>query len=251
MKPDETARGAVSGENDAGLPMQSDRAGGFARFLHRIGRLKALPRTGWLHRGVPLGEAESVADHSFRTTLLAWLAASADPGLDRERVLKLALIHDLAEALAGDPTPYDPASLPADVDLDARRTFLNRRQVRSDARRAAKQAAEAAAMVTLVSDLPPLLAAELAALWAELEAGATAEARFVKQADKLEAYLQSREYAAGGREHPVDSFAAEVAEVISEPPLIALRDAIAALEAAEELAAPGQNPADPGQSPMS
>lgn len=222
--------------------MEPDRAGGLARFLHRIGRLKALPRTGWLHRGVPLGEAESVADHSFRTTLLAWLAASGDPGLDRERVLKLALIHDLAEALAGDPTPYDPASLPDDVDSDARRTFLNRRLVRSDARRAAKRAAEAAAMTTLLADLPPPLGAELAALWSELEAGETAEARFVKQADKLEAYLQSREYAAADRERPVDSFAAEVAEVISEPPLITLRDAIAALEAAEGLATPDQNP---------
>ncbi len=223
---------------NAEAPSAGRGADGLARFLHRVGRLKALPRTGWLHRGVPAGETESVADHSFRTALLAWLVASAQSGLDRDRVLKLALIHDLAEALAGDPTPYDPAGLPTESDLEARRTFLNRRLVRSDARRAAKRAAEAAAMATLLADLPPPLAAELATLWTELEEVATAEARFVKQADKLEAYLQSREYLAVDSGRPVDSFAAEVAEMMTEPSLIALRDAIAALDAAEGLEPP-------------
>ena len=90
----------------AGTPSAIDNTTvGLARFLHRIGRLKTLPRTGWLHCGVPPAEAESVADHALRTTLLAWLAAAAAPDLDRDRVLKLALVHDLAEALAGDPTP--------------------------------------------------------------------------------------------------------------------------------------------------
>ncbi|MER3439541.1 MAG: HAD family hydrolase, partial [Chloroflexota bacterium] len=38
---------------------------GLARFLHRAGALKFVPRTGWLHRGVPAAEVESVADHSW------------------------------------------------------------------------------------------------------------------------------------------------------------------------------------------
>ncbi len=239
--------------NGAGNPVEQDTSAvrGLARFLHRVGRLKALPRTGWLHRGVPEEEAESVADHSFRTALLAWLAAAAEPALDRERVLKLALTHDLAEALAGDPTPYDPAGLPASADAEARRAFLNRRLVRSDARRAAKQAAEAAAMASLAADLPPHLAAELAALWAELDEGTTAEARFVKQADKLEAYLQSREYLADDPNRPMESFAAEVADVVTAPALADLRDAIAALEAAEGLAEPDGNSTDPAARPGS
>ncbi len=224
---------------------------GLARFLHRIGRLKGLARTGWLHRGVPVGEAESVADHSFRTALLAWLAAAADPTLDCERVLRLALIHDLAEALAGDPTPYDPAGLPGSADPEARRTFLNRRLVRSEARRAAKQAAEAAAMATLAADLPPPLAAELAALWAELDEGTTPEARFVKQADKLETYLQSREYLATDPDRPMESFAAEVAEIITVPALAALRDGISVLETTEGLTAPNEASTDPADLPGS
>lgn len=201
--------------------------GGLARFLHRAGRLKSVPRTGWLDRGVPAGETESVADHTFRVALLAWLAAG--PGLDRDRVLKLALLHDLAEAVTGDLPPYDPDEL-VEVGEEDRAAILNRRHVRSEERSAAKRAAEAAAMADLLVDLPEDLAGELGRLWRELEDGMSAEARFVKQADKLETYLQSLEYQADDPSRPMDSFAIEVAEVIDVPVLVGLRDAIARMD---------------------
>lgn len=219
---------------------------GFARFLHRVGRLKATPRTGWLDRGIPAVEAESVADHSFRTAVLAWLAATLAPGLDASRVLQLAVLHDLAEAVTGDMPPYDPEEIPPGEDPAAQRAFLDRLHVRSDARRNAKRAAEAAARADLLADLPSTLAKPLAALWAELEEGASPEARFVKQADKLETYLQSREYQAVGPERPVASFAAEVAAVITEPVLIALRDAIGGLEVGSD-SANGPHPGPQGR----
>lgn len=204
-------------------------AAGLARFLHRSGGLKTTPRTGWLDRGIGPAESESVADHTFRTALLAWLTAALDPSLDAARVLQLALLHDLAEAVTGDHPPYDPAELPQDDDPEALRTFLDRRHVRSDARRDAKRRAESAAMVDMLSNLPIALATPLSKLWAELEDGATPESRFVKQADKLETYLQSREYQAAGPDRPVASFAAEVASAVTSPALVALRDAIAAM----------------------
>jgi putative hydrolase of HD superfamily len=203
---------------------------GLVRFLHRAGRLKATPRTGWLDRGVPADETESVADHSFRVALLAWLAArlaaAGDPALDVDRVLALALIHDLAEALTGDLPPYDPAAIPV-ADAAARRAFLDGHHVRDPERTAAKRAAEAAAMADLLADLPPSLAASLDRLWTELQWAETAEARFVKQADKLETYLQSREYLAADPTRPMASFASEVAAQIDDPTLAALRNAIA------------------------
>lgn len=198
---------------------------GLARFLHRAGALKFVPRTGWLHRGVPAAEVESVADHSWRTALLAWLTAAAQPELDRNRVLLLALIHDLAEAITGDLPPYDPTAL-AGADEHTRKRLLNSRHIRSEERRQAKRAAESAAMADLLADLPEPLAAEIRALWSELEEGQTAEARFVKQADKLETYLQSLEYAEADPRRPMASFAAEVDEVIDMPALAALREAI-------------------------
>jgi putative hydrolase of HD superfamily len=200
---------------------------GLARALHRIGGLKRLPRTGWLDRGIAAADAESVADHSLRVALLAWLAAAGDPALDRDRVLKLALLHDAAEYGAGDVPPYDPADLVAANDEQA---FLDRRHRRSPERQAAKRAAEDAAMTDLLGDLPPTAAAELAGLWAEVRDGTSPEAQFVSQADKLETYLQSREYAAARPGLPVGSFAAEVAEVITHPALVALRDAIATMD---------------------
>jgi putative hydrolase of HD superfamily len=194
----------------------------FVRFLHRIGNLKTIHRTGWLDRGVPPAVAESVADHSFRTAILAWLAAGED--LDRDKVLKLALVHDLAESITGDIPPYAAESLPADTN--ARREFLERRHLRPAARTEAKRRAEAAAIADLTADLSPALATEIAALMKELAEGASVEARFVKQADILETYLQSREYLAEDSSRPMASFAAEVAEKIDIPELVALRDAI-------------------------
>lgn len=209
---------------------QARGAAGLARFFHRAGGLKSTPRTGWLDRGIPEIETESVADHTFRTALLAWLVALEDPGLNAGRVLEMALLHDLAEAVTGDLPPYDPEEMPAEGDPWALKAFLDRRHVRSEERRLAKQAAEREAMVDLIADLPAAHAGRLAELWDELEAGESAEARFVKQADKLETYLQSREYAAAGPDRSVASFAAEVASVITAPGLVALRDAVADLK---------------------
>src|SRR3954452_699321 len=129
--------------------MSDSQALALVRFLHHIERLKTAPRTGWIDRGVPPGEAESIADHSFRTALLAWMAA--EPALDRDRVLKLALVHDLAEAITGDIPPYDDVALPGIGADEARRAFLEQRHIRSDDREAAKRAAETAAIAELTA----------------------------------------------------------------------------------------------------
>jgi putative hydrolase of HD superfamily len=202
---------------------------GLVRFLHRVGRLKFTKRIGWLDRGVPAQETESVADHSWRLAMLVWLAAESDPTLDTSRVLQLALVHDLAEAVTGDFPPYDPADLPDQADTAARRAFLDRRHVRAEAHGEAKRAAERAALNALVAELPPTLATVLVARWREYDEQATSEARFVKQADKLEAFLQSREYLAGHPERPMASFAIEIATALDHPALAALRDAITVL----------------------
>ncbi|MEX2314675.1 MAG: HD domain-containing protein, partial [Thermomicrobiales bacterium] len=84
---------------------EPDHADAILGFWSQALQLKRLRRTGWLDRGV--AGPESVADHSWGVALLAWLLARDQPGLDRERVLLLGLVHDLPEAVAGDPTPFD------------------------------------------------------------------------------------------------------------------------------------------------
>jgi putative hydrolase of HD superfamily len=198
---------------------------GLINFLKIAGRLKSTARTGWVDRGLSRAQAESVADHSFRVALMAWLAAAYSPGLNRDRVLILALCHDLAEALTGDETPYGP-EIVANLDDRERASFFNQRHIRDIDRSTAKRFAESNAIATMTSELASLQRDEIAAIWRELEERSTPEARFVKQIDKLETYLQSLEYKSEHAGLPVESFAAEVSEVIEDPYLIAIRDAL-------------------------
>ena len=67
-------------------------------------RLKRTPRAGWFRVGVD--RPESVADHSFSLALLAWRLARETPGLDANRVVLMALLHDFPEARLTDiPNP--------------------------------------------------------------------------------------------------------------------------------------------------
>lgn len=66
--------------------------------LEMIAGLKDVARSGWVLRGIE--RPESVADHSWGTAYLCLLLAPA--GIDRERSVAMALVHDLAEVETGD-----------------------------------------------------------------------------------------------------------------------------------------------------
>lgn len=188
--------------------------------------LKTLPRTGWVDRGIPANEAESVADHSFFTLLLAWVVAHNDASIDRNRVLQLAMIHDTAEAIAGDIPPYDPAEIP--TDPDARRAFFGVRRNHTPESKARKNAIEHAAFEQLMAMVPDSARDEWRMLWDEYEAQETAEARLVKQIDRLEVFIQSRMYAESHPDAPVAGFADMAREAIDHPLLVGIRDAFLA-----------------------
>jgi putative hydrolase of HD superfamily len=174
-----------------------------AALADAAGKLKRVRRKGWVDRGVP--DAESVADHSYRLALLAW-AVARTRGLDAERALKVALLHDLAEAEVGDETPFDDALAGADFD-PAR---FDGPAPRDDARSRAKHARERAALDRLAARLPAALADELRDAVGDYEAQASAEARLVKQLDRVETLLQAEEYAAEQPDLRIGSFRAEV-----------------------------------------
>ncbi len=199
--------------------------------LRRLLRLKTTPRTGWLDRGVPHAETESIADHILMTSLIGWIIA--DEGLDRDRVLKLALVHDLAEAITGDPPPYERDDVPPPDDADAVRAFFSRRHVRTAEGKRAKVFTELAAMDELTSLMPGGVAGEIAGLWQEYEAQATPEARFAKDLDRFEAFLQARAYQSRYPDLPLGGFTHMALEELRHPTLIALRDAILAEEEPE------------------
>lgn len=205
--------------------MTESSAQNLAVLLETLQGLKRLKRTGWVDRGVPLAEVESVADHTLLTALMAWLTALEQPELNATRVLKLAVVHDLAESLVGDAPPYAAEDVPPATDPDARRAFFGQRHVRPPEAKQAKAEAELAAFTELASRMGPNGRRELTALWDEYENGKTAEARFVKEADTLEAYLQSRHYAAAHPEIPLRGFTLMADQELEIPTFTALRDA--------------------------
>ncbi len=130
--------------------------------------LKQVFRKGWLERGLPPARCESVAEHSFGNAMLCLLLAQQQPDLNVEKILRLALIHDLGEVYVGDLTPTDA------VDPSE------------------KYAREKQAVLKILSGLPA--GETLLENWEEYEAQATPEARFVKQVDRLEFALQAAQY---------------------------------------------------------
>ncbi|XP_023415228.1 5'-deoxynucleotidase HDDC2 isoform X1 [Loxodonta africana] len=82
-------------------------SGGAARnllqFLRLVGQLKRVPRTGWVYRNVE--KPESVSDHMYRMAVMALV--TKDDQLNKDRCVRLALVHDVAECIVGDIAPAD------------------------------------------------------------------------------------------------------------------------------------------------
>lgn len=70
-----------------------------ADFLFEAHMLTVLPRSGYAFLG---SGRESVAEHVYMTTLICFVISRMEPEVDREKLITLALIHDLAEARTGD-----------------------------------------------------------------------------------------------------------------------------------------------------
>jgi len=201
---------ATSADDGAGF------AGALLHLLTRVEPLKHLYRTGWVDRDVDL--PETVAAHSWRLALMAWLAADAG-GLDVGRAMKLALVHDLAEAITGDRTPFDALGTTAAQRRALASDPPDREQWRGDSLRAAKLRAEREAIASLLDGAPAAVAVAIRSAWDEYEAGASAEARLVNQLDKFEALLQGCEYAANGRLNDpttLNSFRLDVQAVVQD-----------------------------------
>jgi len=141
---------------------------GLIEFISEVGRLKRLPRTGWVESGVP--DPESVADHSFRVALLTLVLADLK-GLDALKAVRMALIHDLGEAETGDLTPSQK-----ETDSEG---FSH---------------AEEAAIGKLLDMLPETIRGTYRDAWREYSGASTEESRLVRDADKLEMVIQASEY---------------------------------------------------------
>lgn len=132
------------------------------QFLRDTEQLKDTLRTAW----TASGRQESTAEHTWRLCLLAMLVSKHYPHLNSERVLKLCIVHDLAEAIGGDISAVDQHA-----DLD-------------------KSAIELRDLKQLIAPLSQELQEDILALWLEYDDAMTEEAKLVKALDKLETILQ-------------------------------------------------------------
>jgi putative hydrolase of HD superfamily len=149
--------------------------------LQQGNQLKRTTRTGWEQRGVP--NAENVAAHSYGVAFTAMLLAQVvDSPVDRGKLLSMALLHDLPEALTSDiPQPatrFFPAGL--------------------------KETIEEAALVEIFQTAH--FTDEMLVLWTELTAAETVEAQLVHDADKIDLYLQAYNYSVQTGNHRLAEF---------------------------------------------
>jgi len=137
--------------------------------LLEANQLKRVQRTGWVMRGV--ADAESVSDHSFGVAFIALvLAQYMDEPIDTVKLLTMALLHDLPEAVLSDIP--SPACLCLSRD--------------------AKSAAEQAALGHLLGEFPQ--AEQWRDWWREFDERSSLEGRLVRDADRLDMLLQAYVY---------------------------------------------------------
>lgn len=140
-----------------------------AAYLIETGHLKRTPRSGWFIAGVR--DPESVAEHSYRTAVIAYVLALMEGG-NPDRAAALAVFHDVPETRTGDIPSTGKRHLHMDPDVEVAKAQT--------------------------ADLPGPIAAAVRGLIGEFAARDTLEARCAKDADKIECLLQAREYQAQG-----------------------------------------------------
>ena len=113
------------------------------------------------------GRHESVAEHSWRMTLMAFFIRDEFPEADMDKVMRMCLIHDLGEAFTGDIPTFDKTAQDEKTEEDL--------------------------LSSWVASLPEPYAGEMRALYAEMNARETLEAKIYKALDNLEAVIQHNE----------------------------------------------------------
>lgn len=187
-------------------------------FLIEIGKLKKMPRSGWILRG--LKNPETIAAHTFRMAFMAWLLGQQKK-LNVNKILKISLIHDICEVYAGDTTPYH-LLLPKDKKEWKKITQKWPRFSKKEKEKFFhnKYNKEYRALKKLISKLPLVIKKEIRNLWFDYERGLTAEGRFVRQIDRVENLLQALEYWQKEKKFAIEPWWVQIEELIDDPILI-------------------------------
>ncbi len=162
-------------------------------FILEIGKLKRMPRLYWVLRGVK--NPETVAGHMFTLALMAWVFGREKRNLNQEKLLKMAICHEMSAVYTGDTTPYDRI-LPKDED--ERRKIL-KKMIRLSKKEKewiflADYQTEKKAMEKLTQNLDSTIRKEILELWHEYRTRSSLEAKFLGELNILAVLLQGLIY---------------------------------------------------------
>ena len=136
-------------------------------FIEKVLELKDVPRQGWKEK-LEMNNPESVADHSYSTTVMSMIFSDL-AGLNNEKIIRMALLHDLAESIIGDITPNSITK--------------NEKIIK-----------ENIAMKQILKNLPNKIAKQYFEIWNEYQKNSSEESKLLHDIDKLEMALQAKFY---------------------------------------------------------
>ncbi|KAG2733958.1 hypothetical protein G9P44_003483 [Scheffersomyces stipitis] len=140
-------------------------------FVQIVRLLKTQKRTGWVDRGIPAEKVESISDHMYRMSIISMFIPNEN--IDISKCVKIALVHDIAESLVGDITPFGGVT-----KAEKHRRELESIQYLSE----------------IIKPYNERFSKEILELWLDYEEIRTIEARYVKDIDKYEMIQQAWDY---------------------------------------------------------
>ena len=162
-------------------------------FFKNSVNLKNIPRQGWVDK-LSIINPESVSDHSYSMAIMCMVISDLK-NFNSEKILKMALLHDLAESLIGDLTPEQ-------IDKEAKEKLENN------------------AFGKIIKNLPEQIKSKYLEIWLEYQENVSPEAKLIHQIDKLEMALQAKIYQKNGYDKDkLESFFESAKKEIDDPQL--------------------------------
>jgi putative hydrolases of HD superfamily len=155
--------------------------------------LKKIQRQGWIDK-LSIENPESVADHSYSMAIMGMIISDME-NYNSEKILKMILLHDLAESKIGDYTP-------GQIDFDKKNEIEN------------------TAFLKILEDLPNSIISKYQNIWKEYQENSSPESQIVHQLDRLEMTLQAKTYQNEGHsKEQLESFYESAKKEITNPKL--------------------------------
>ena len=162
-------------------------------FFKTAVNLKNISRQGWINK-LSLKHAESVADHSYSMAIMGMVISDLE-NYNSEKILKMILLHDLAESKIGDYTPNQISK-------------ENKIKIENNA------------YDEIINSLPDAIKLQYGQIWEEYQKQESPESKIVHQIDKLEMALQAKMYQNEGLpKETIESFFKSAENEITHPKL--------------------------------